>query len=125
MSYSISDVDWAFSTLDPLICPSVFTFGECLIYCRIRPYTVCRRTTPSGKKLAINAHRLALMTKMRTVDIPSDIQASHLCNRPGCIKLEHIFPEDKFTNEERKICHTRKICSGHGDHPDCIIKTSN
>ena len=125
MSYSISDVDWIYSTLELGICNSTFKLNDCVIYCRVRPYTVCRQTTPGGRRLAINAHRVALMKKVRTVDVPSCIQASHLCHRPGCINLDHINPEDQGTNEARKLCYENKICSGHGDHPACILYPSH
>ena len=120
MAYTLSDVEWAYDSM--LDSPSTRPLGKCKIYCRANKYTVLRRTTDAGTKIAVNGHRLALMKKMQTVNIPEGVQASHLCHKPGCVEIDHISPETDLVNKSRKACEQRRLCLGHPGYPMCIFQ---
>ena len=71
-----------------------------------------------GKKVFF-AHRLRLMMKIRTFQLPSNIEASHICGERKCIRASHISAEEKNTNKGRQICHGLGQCTGH--NPECIF----
>lgn len=56
---------------------------------------------------------MALMVKVKNLDIPPEQQASHLCNNKLCINTDHIVFEDNYTKNNRKTCFLNANCSGH------------
>ena len=76
MTYSISDIDRAYSTLELGICESTFkcTLMYHLLLCAaIHSYS--QSTTPDWKRTVVNFCRLALLKTMPTVDVPSTFWA--------------------------------------------------
>ena len=73
---------------------------------------------------------MALMVKVRNLDIQSEQQASHLCFNKLSINHDHIVFEDNYTNNNRKTCFLNGNCSGHQrknaiQMPHCLVDDSN
>ena len=49
-------------------------------------------------------------------------ECSHLCGYDLCMELSHINFESHSINSNRKKHHKSKVCSGHGENPDCVIR---
>lgn len=84
------------------------------------------RDAPASGHRTRGAHRIALMVKFRDFDVPASLQASHLCNNRLCVNTDHLNFEDNYTNNSRKGCFFRGICTGHVDvsgieQPSCIL----
>lgn len=78
--------------------------------------------TPGKSKTTIHAHRLALMIWVTgSWDIPSELDASHLCGTRNCVRPTHLVLESREENKSRQICHTFKVCTGHDPRPHCIF----
>ena len=71
-----------------------------------------------GKKVLF-AHRLRLMVNMKTLQLPSNIETSHICGERFCVRADHLSGEGKNINKGRQICHGLGQCSGHS--PQCIF----
>ena len=72
------------------------------------------------------SHRVALMLHFRDFDVPSSMQASHLCNNKLCVNVEHLVFEGNSTNNLRKTCFSLHKCIGHFNVdrkrlPDCLV----
>ena len=66
--------------------------GDCLVYGSTGKYhDVKVRHFGPGRVLRIYAHRLALLKKMNSLDIPKTVEASHLCHEKACIKLLIVY----------------------------------
>ena len=110
--------------------------GQCIIWtgCTNKGYGQFRYKDPrdpyfAGHKTR-SVHRMALMVKLRDLDVSPEQQASHLCNNKLCINTEHIVFEDNFTNNNRKSCFLASKCSGHPctngtERPDCLVELNN
>ena len=70
--------------------------GQCIIWtgCTKKGYGQFRYKDPRDPEAANHktrsVHRMALMVKVRDLDIPPVQQASHLCNNKLCINTDHI-----------------------------------
>lgn len=78
---------------------------------------------PWKGKTVRSAHRLAYMTSIHgSWELSSELQASHLCGRPQCIKTSHLVLESHEDNRSRQICHGMGQCSSDLKHkPKCIF----
>ena len=116
--FTLKDAQWAYSCLEV----TAKHVGGCLIYSTPGKYHYFHRTTkPGGVYVGENAHRLALMIKLGTVDVPESLEASHLCHEPACVKLAHLEAEPKELNDQRKTCNEEKCCMGHLPAPVVIL----
>lgn len=75
------------------------------------------------------AHRVALMVKERTLDLPPEQQASHLCNNKLCVNTEHLVLESCSVNCQRRLCFRLGRCIGHINRdgspaPNCLVDLS-
>ena len=125
---SIEDAEWLWKIYAPKAKPQ----GDCLLLGSPGEYYKIRRTLPSGKKVVIRAHQLALFLKLNTLELPNGteadpIEASHLCHNKNCIQQEHLTAEPHSINMRRTWCnservvHGPKYCGGHGDGiPLCL-----
>ena len=77
--------------------------------------------SPELGYLTRSAQRMAVMIALRNLDIPQNLQASHLCHNKLCVNVEHISLEENATNNQRKNCVSEQRCTGHGDKPACIL----
>ena len=76
----------------------------------------------SKSRTTIHAHRLALMIWITgSWDIPSELDASHLCGTRNCVRPDHLVLESREDNKSRQICHTSNVCIGHDPRPSCIF----
>ena len=69
-----------------------------------------------------HVHRLALMVKLRSMTIPKELDASHLCHNSLCVNADHLSLEPHSINNNRQCCKGYGHCIGHGDFPDCMMK---
>lgn len=122
---SIDEVEF---TYDCLIHSGTLIYvGDCIQYGHDpAKYNSIRKRVDSGV-VREYAHRIALMKKMKTVNIPSDLEASHLCHMKACINPEHIIAEPHNINMTRLACFNesqrlnKTYCFGnHGDYPACL-----
>lgn len=82
--------------------------------------------TVRGVKYHIRKHQLSLFLKLKSQSFNmgnwgDDVTASHLCHKKDCLKQEHLSLETLEMNRERDDCFRRRHCSGHKDHPNCLI----
>ena len=77
---------------------------------------------PDADHKTRTVHRMALMVKLRNLDVPAKQQASHLCNIKTCINTDHLTFEDNYINNSRKLCFFNRKCTGHGEgKPSCLV----
>ena len=69
-----------------------------------------------------HVHRLALMVKLRSLTIPKELDASHLCHNSLCVNADHLNLEPHSINNNRQCCRGYGSCIGHGDFPGCMMK---
>ena len=82
-----------------------------------------------GRYKTKGVHRVALMVsdKIRKLDIPANLVASHLCNNSLCVNVDHLNFEPQSVNNNRSICFSNSTCYGHGadlegqPRPPCLI----
>ena len=75
----------------------------------------------SKSRTTIHAHRLALMIWITgSWDIPSELDASHLCGTRLCVRPSHLVLESREDNKSRQICHSYNVCN-IGHDPKCIF----
>ena len=84
------------------------------------------RDTPDAGHKNRTSHRMALLVHLKDLDVPSYLQASHLCNNKRCINTGHLILERNDTNNLRKSCFLQHRCLGHYDGngnrlPDCMV----
>ena len=85
-------------------------------------------TWPDGSKTLERTHRLSYMLSKNIlrVNLPhynengEQLDVSHLCHNPKCIKPEHLTFEPHSTNLDRIVCRQRKRCTG-SHLPLCIV----
>jgi hypothetical protein len=69
-----------------------------------------------------HVHRPALMIKLRSLSIPKELDASHLCHNILCVNVDHLILLPHSVNNNRQCCKSYGNCIGHGDFPSCMIK---
>ena len=86
-------------------------------------YGIMDVVIPGKGKTVRTAHKLVCMVNMNcTWKWPPKLEASHLCARPECIRLEHLVMESHSDNKSRQICHRSGFCApGKRHNPKCII----
>ena len=102
--------------------------GDCLVYGSTGKYHDIKvRHFGPGRVIRIYAHRLALLKKMNSLDIPKTVEASHFCHEKACIKLEHIVAEPRHVNMSRITCMNERVCQqephfcfGHPGFANCV-----
>ena len=68
------------------------------------------------------AHRVAYMTSIRgSWSLPAELEVSHLCSRPACVRPAHLVMESHDENMSRRNCNSFQKCLGHGARPACIL----
>ena len=83
---------------------------------------VTYRHPVTGRRACSNIHRLALMLSGGTFkELPSDLDASHLCHNKICVRLSHLSLEPRQVNLSRKRCVKAGQCKGHLSYPECLL----
>ena len=92
-------------------------------------------TEPYGKKRVmwpgwveskpVNVHRYAYQLLHYQENLPRQIdgvemEVSHLCHEPRCIRRDHLVFEPKDVNRERDHCKNQNLCT-HNHFPFCIF----
>lgn len=83
---------------------------------------------PDGTKTMERTHRLSYMLskkllrdQMPTISAAGEqLDVSHLCHNPLCIKAEHLILEPHSVNMERMGCKIRQQCT-RAHFPLCIL----
>lgn len=68
-----------------------------------------------------HVHRVALMVKLRRLEIPKELDASHLCHNRMCVNAEHLALEPHAVNNNRQHCRSLGKCFGHGTYLECML----
>ena len=81
-------------------------------------------TIPGIGQTVRAAHRVAYMTSIAgSWSLPSELEVSHLCCRPSCVRPAHLVLESREENQSRRGCNSLQRCLGHGTRPECIFQT--
>ena len=116
-------------TYDCLIQSSVISrVGDCIQYgSNPAKYSYTRKRMTPSRVVRESVHRIALLVKMKVINIPKDLEASHLCHMPACINPEHMIAEPHEINQSRIRCYNESGRLGyacclriHGQYPDCV-----
>ena len=82
--------------------------GDCLIWLNSSNGYGMIRVKLGGElepSKVIGVHRLMAMCQLRTVVLPADLQASHLCHNKMCVNKEHICLEPDYINQQRRTAN--------------------
>ena len=107
---------------DKLLCSGAVTFNSkgCILYSTDR-HQIFRATALDGRKIPVFAHQLAMLYKLKILELPSSHkQVSHRCGHPNCVRIEHLILENISKNRSRDSCHRYKICKC-GLQPACVL----
>ena len=112
---SVEEVDLFYSMLEANVLTNQGSNSTCSEY---RPnadtsnkYVQTSRRI-NGIKITIRVHRVALLKKIRSVQVPEGLEASHLCHNKRCINLEHIVAETHAVNQSRIECANIRMATG-------------
>lgn len=102
--------------------------GDCVVYGSAGSYhNIKIRHFGPGRTIRIYAHRLALLKKINTLEIPKNMQASHLCHEKACINIDHIEAEPQHINMARIPCMNERAARmdphfwfGHQGYRNCV-----
>lgn len=72
--------------------------------------------TINGKKIHSRIHVVALLKKMRLVELPVGLESSHLCHNKRCMNVDHIFAEPHDINMSRNTCAYIRNLTGDNDY---------
>ena len=123
---SIEEVEYTYNCL---IQSGAVTFvGECIQYGGDPDkYSSIRKRQSSGVVVREYCHRIALMKKMKTVNIPTGLETSHICHMKACMNPEHVVAEPHNINMSRLACFNESkrlnqpFCyGGHAEYPSCL-----
>ena len=67
------------------------------------------------------AHRLVYMINSGNINLPRDMDCSHLCHNSLCVKFDHISLEPHRINNNRKHCLNSNTCHGHVGFNNCLL----
>ena len=77
-----------------------------------------------AKSKVYYVHRLEKMSHIHVLNIPPNVQASHLCHFSLCLNPSHISLEPAAINNQRQQCGD--LCTGHKldgiTFPECILR---
>ena len=77
--------------------------------------------TPS-RAIQESVHRIALLVQLKSINIPKDLEASHLFHMQASINADHMFAEPhkihQVSNESERLGY---VCClrNHGQYPEC------
>ena len=82
--------------------------------------------TLRGVRYGFRRHLLALFlhlldTGYEMSQWTESFEASHLCHKKRCFRVEHLILEPRATNRKRDSCATAGRCLGHESSPECIL----
>ena len=110
---------------DDLLSSGAVTFNSvgCILYSTDR-HQIFRATALDGRKIPVFAHQLAMLYKLKILELSSQKQVSqqvsHRCGHPNCVRIEHLILENISKNRSRDSCHRYKICKC-GLQPACVL----
>ena len=67
-----------------------------------------------------NVHRVAYRVFVK-LDIPSDLNVSHICHNSLCINTDHLSLEPAHINNNRNFCRNRGRCYKHEPFAKCLF----
>jgi len=94
----------------------------CLIWQGARKgvYGAKKLTPPGHKSISPTVHRALYMCHIKSVEIPPEIDVSHVCHVNLCVNILHLVLEDHNINMGRLACKHDGVCSGE-HHPPCLF----
>lgn len=106
----------------------LLTHGSCIIFRGgANNYRKFQCQVPSGDSVRPRVHVAVLCWKLGVLQMPDNLEASHLCHHKNCINPAHLNAEPQDINKNRIHCQTMRgeildmsYCIGHGSHPDCL-----
>ena len=130
MEFTLAELNYAYECMLQSDKISTNDLG-CILYRNSDSYskynTHIHRGNSGVVRLSINAHRLAVLKRYQVIDLPLDLECSHLCHHKSCINTAHIRAESRELNKKRQICWNNFLkkgedCGGHGGgHPRCVL----
>lgn len=85
-------------------------------------YGVIKITPPGHKAMVKTVHRVKYMCANRNLDIPRQMDVSHLCHNPKCVRLGHLSLEPHNVNMTRLECKNLGFCIKNHDPPCLFLK---
>ena len=84
--------------------------------------------TINGRKIHARVHRVALLKKIRQVELPDSMEASHLCHNKKCMNIDHLIAEPHDINMSRYTCAYMRTSTGdnsyctndHASYENCL-----
>lgn len=73
-----------------------------------------------SKSQVFYVHRLSYMVAHRLLELPPDLEVSHLCHSARCVEAGHLCLESHSTNQDRVTCHLQGMCT-KSHNPHCVI----
>ncbi len=65
-------------------------------------------------------HRLIYQCSHGIAELPQNMEVSHRCHNPRCVRVDHLVLEPHATNRDRAQCQLQGRCEGtHAPH--CIF----
>lgn len=91
------------------------------------------RDGPDAGHRSKGVHRMAILVcdRVKDLDVPPSLVASHLCNNSLCVNVAHLSLEPQSVNNNRSICFSTNNCSGHGtdsrgnERPKCLLSLND
>ena len=83
------------------------------------------RMVHDGKRLRLQAHRLAFFVAAPAQNLCPRYHVSHLCHNKLCINVMHLSYEKSCVNNARSICRRSGECFGHRGHRRCALDLVN
>lgn len=83
--------------------------------------------TFGGHRYRLYAHRAVVLFKSGYLDIPEDVEVSHLCHNKQCVRYDHLIIESHEINNNRQNCYSEGRCTkSHFDSKgnklqDCMV----
>lgn len=86
-------------------------------------YGVKKLSPPGHKNIVRTAHRALYICSARTLELPADMDVSHLCHTSLCVNIVHLVLESHIINMGRLECKNFGFCSLK-HHPPCMFRVS-
>lgn len=67
------------------------------------------------------AHRLVFMLNSENLNLPRNMDCSHLCHNSLCVIFTHLSFEPHGINNNRQYCVNSNKCYGHVGFSDCML----
>lgn len=84
------------------------------------PYGVKKLSPPGHKPIVRTVHRALYMCHVKSLELPTHMDVSHMCHVPLCVNLAHLVLEDHEVNMARLECKNEGKCTKMHE-PPCMF----